>query len=239
MCRYLIAPKEKYAWALYVFGDVLCAVVVPSNDLFFPITPLHTCGSFTFMVIQIMKLSIRGILWWEQWTQLPPAACEMGWQTLRQMGEAALGRQSNHIHLACFPFPLFMCSVATYQQAGAKEPGIITSHTPTLLQTHTHTHTHMCTNTLPEVHSIPHNPPPIRSSPLTCTSGFCLPSNNVDLKSSHTSPAGGGRAGEERVLWTRWYLPQSWSPHQLARGLTIWTSLMNYARYSSFPFFPQ
>lgn len=127
------------AWALYVFGDALC--VVASNDLFFPITLLHTCGSFTFMVIQIMKLSIRGILWWEQWTQLPPAACEMGWQTLRQMGEAALGRQSNHIHLACFPFPLFMCSAATYQQAGAKEPGIITSHT-TILQTLTYAHVH-------------------------------------------------------------------------------------------------
>lgn len=133
----------KNAGALYVFVDVRCVVAVASNDLFFPITPLHTCGSFTFMVIQIMKLSIRGILWWEQWTQLPPAACEMGWQTLRQMGEAALGRQSNHIHRACFPFPLFMCSAATYQQAGAKEPGIITSHTPTVLQTHT------CTNTFP------------------------------------------------------------------------------------------
>lgn len=55
--------KKKNACALYVFGDVLCFVVVASNDLFFPITLLHTCGSFTFMVIQIMKLSIRGILW--------------------------------------------------------------------------------------------------------------------------------------------------------------------------------
>lgn len=27
-----------------------------------PITPLHTSGSFTFMVIQIMKLSIQEIL---------------------------------------------------------------------------------------------------------------------------------------------------------------------------------
>lgn len=88
-----------------------------------------------------MKLSIRGILPWEQWTQLPPAACEMGWQTLRQMGEAALSRQSNHIHLACFPFPLFMCSAATYQQAGAKEPGIGTSHTA-FLQTHTNALVH-------------------------------------------------------------------------------------------------
>ena len=151
MCRHFCTwtHEKKKAQAPYVSGDVLRVVVVASNDLFFPITLLHTCGSFTFMVIQIMKLSIRGILWWEQWTQLPPAACEMGWQTPRQMGEAALGRQSNHIHLARFPFPLFMCSAATYQQAGAKEPGIITSHTPIILQTHP------CTNTFPEVHSTP------------------------------------------------------------------------------------
>lgn len=96
----------------------------------------------------------------------------MGWQTLRQMGEAALGRQSNHIHLACFPFPLFMCSAATYQQAGAKEPGTITSHTPTILQRHT------CTNTFPEVHSTPANSPP-PSPLLTCTAGFALPSNTT------------------------------------------------------------
>ena len=138
---------------------------------FFPITPLHTCGSFTFMVIQIMKLSIRGILWWEQWTQLPPAACEMGWQTPRQMGEAALGRQSNHIHLASFPFPLFMCSAATYQQAGAKEPGIITSHTPTTPQTLTHAQTHSLRSTRPR------QSPPLLFTPLTCTSGFSLPWN--------------------------------------------------------------
>ena len=132
---FLHVTGEKNAWALYVFGCAVCC----GCDLFFPIILLHTCGSFTFMAIQIMKLSIRGILWWEQWTQLPPAACEMGWQTLSQMGEAALGRQSNHIHLTCFPFPLFMCSAATYQQAGAKEPEIITSPTPTILQTHART----------------------------------------------------------------------------------------------------
>jgi len=86
--------------------DVLCVLWLWQAVIyFFPLPPLHTCGSFTFMLIQIMKLSIRGILWWEQWTQLPPAACEMGWQTRRQMGAAALGRQSNHIHLACFPSP--------------------------------------------------------------------------------------------------------------------------------------
>ena len=102
----------------------------------------------------------------------------MGWQTLRQMGEAALGRQSNHIHLACFPFPLFMCSAATYQQAGAKEPGIITSHTPAILQIHT------CTKTFPEVHSTPAISP-LRSPPLTCTSGFSLPSNTTLILRAH------------------------------------------------------
>lgn len=60
----------------------------------------------------------------------------MGWQTLRQMGEAAVGRQSNHIHLACFLFPLFMCFAGTYQQAGTKEPGIITLHTNNSANTH-------------------------------------------------------------------------------------------------------
>lgn len=55
--------KKKNACTLHVFGDVLCVVVAASNDLFFPITLLHTCGSFTFMVIQIMKLSIQEILW--------------------------------------------------------------------------------------------------------------------------------------------------------------------------------
>lgn len=141
--------KKKIAWALSVFwGCAVCCGWGGQWSIFFPITLLHTCGSFTFMVIQIMKLSIQEILWWEQWTQLPPAACEMGWQTLRQMGEAAVGRQSNHIHLARFPFPLFMFSAATYQQAGAKEPEIITC-TPTIRQTHTFT------NTLPEVHSTP------------------------------------------------------------------------------------
>lgn len=161
----------KKAYVMHVFGDVLCVVVEASSDLFFPITLLHTCGSFTFMVIQIMKLSIRGILWWEQWTQLPPAACEMGWQTLRQMGEATLGRQSNHIHLACFPFPPFMCSSATYQQAGAREPGIITSHA-TILQTHT------CTNEFPGVHSSLRSLA-LHAPLLSCTSGFSLPSNTA------------------------------------------------------------
>lgn len=72
-------------------------------SIFSPLYRLHTWGSFTFMVIQIMKLSIQEILRWEQWTQLPPAACEMGWQTPRQMGEAVVDRQTNHIYLT----PLF------------------------------------------------------------------------------------------------------------------------------------
>lgn len=62
---HVIAKKKKkpLAWASYVFRDALCVVIVASSDLFFPITLLHTSGSFTFTVIQIMKLSIRGILW--------------------------------------------------------------------------------------------------------------------------------------------------------------------------------
>lgn len=83
--------KKKTTWTSYVFVDVRCVLWLWQGVIYsFPLPPLHTSGSFTFMVIQIMKLSIRGILRWEQWTQLPPAACEMGWQTLRQMGEAAL-----------------------------------------------------------------------------------------------------------------------------------------------------
>lgn len=144
-------------------------------SIFFPITPLHTCGSFTFMVIQIMKLSIRGILWWEQWTQLPPAACEMGWQTLRQMGKPALGRQSNHIHLACFPFSLFMCSAATYQQAGAKEPKISTSHTST---------TSANTDTFPEVHLTPQPPLYVPQSKHAPQVSLFL-KHNADLTNSH------------------------------------------------------
>lgn len=182
--------KKKNACTLHVFGDVLCVVVAASNDLFFPITLLHTCGSFTFMVIQIMKLSIQEILWWEQWTQLPPAACEMGWQTLRQMGEAAVGRQSNHIHLACFPFPLFMCSAATYQQAGAKEPGIITLHTNNSANTH-----------IPWGPLDPRNVPPLfptTNKHLRFLSSF---TSDTDLKSSHTSPAGGAKGGKQRVFW--------------------------------------
>lgn len=90
-----------------VFGDTLCVAVKACRDIFSPITQVHTCGSFTFMVIQIMKLSIQEILRWEQWTQLPPAACEMGWYSPRQMGEAAVGQQSNHIHFARFSvFPV-------------------------------------------------------------------------------------------------------------------------------------
>lgn len=186
--------KKKNAWVLCVFGDVPCVVTGASNDLFFPITLLHTCGSFTFMVIQIMKLSIQEILWWEQWTQLPPAACEMGWQTQRQMGEAAAGRQSNHIHLACFPFPLFMCSAATYQQAGAKEPGIITLHTNISANTHTYS---------------PRSTRPTQRSPL------CTPANkhlsfspsfhsDIDLKRSHNSSPGGAKGGKLRVFLGGW-----------------------------------
>ncbi len=80
------------------------ACVCGQWSIFSTLSRLHSWGSFTFMVIQIMKLSIQGILRWEQWTQLPPAACEMGWQTLRQMGETAVGQRSNHIYLT----PLFL-----------------------------------------------------------------------------------------------------------------------------------
>lgn len=90
------------------------------------------CGSFTFMVIQIMKLSIQEILQWEQWTQLPPAACEMGWYSLRQMGEAAVGQQSNHIHLACVPvFPVH--GFSTNLSTGLGNLGSL-RHGPTILQ---------------------------------------------------------------------------------------------------------
>lgn len=41
------------------------------------------------------------------------------------------------------PVSPVLCSAVTYQQAGAKEPGIITSHTPTILQTHTCAHKHI------------------------------------------------------------------------------------------------
>lgn len=140
------------AQALYCMCLEMCYVFQSRQwSIFSSIAPLPTRGSFTFMVIQIMKLSIRGILWWEQWTQLPPTACEMGWQTLRQMGEPALGRQSNHIHLARFPFPLFMCSAVTYQQA--KEPELPTSHTST---------TFANADTFPLVHLIPQ--PPLTTS---------------------------------------------------------------------------
>ncbi len=115
------------------------ACVCGQLSIFSTLSRLHTWGSFTFMVIQIMKLSIQGILRWEQWTQLPPAACEMGWQTLRQMGETAVGQRSNHIYLT----PLFLsphspqpssarAHIATYQQAKAKALGSVcrTSHLP-------------------------------------------------------------------------------------------------------------
>lgn len=203
------------AQALYVFGDVICVTVV-AMIYFFPIMPLHTCGSFTFMVIQIMKLSIRGILWWEQWTQLPPAACEMGWQTLRQMGEAALGRQSNHIHLTCFPFPLFMCSAATYQQAGAKQCGIITSHTSTT-----------SADTFPEVHLTPQ--PPLSLSPQPShTSGLSLPSNTMGMAAG----GGGGRWGKGFVgkvipTWILSLLSNSHIPNKLCKTLRFpFSSLM-------------
>lgn len=98
---------KQWPSAVSVFGEALYVAVMAGRDVFPPITQVHTCGSFTFMVIQIMKLSIQEILRWEQWTQLPPAACEMGWYSLRQMGEAAVGQQSNHIHLARVPvFPV-------------------------------------------------------------------------------------------------------------------------------------
>lgn len=47
--------------AVSVFGDVLYVAVMVSRDIFSPITQVHTWGSFTFMVIQIMKLSIQEI----------------------------------------------------------------------------------------------------------------------------------------------------------------------------------
>lgn len=86
------------------------------------------------MVIQIMKLSIQEILRWEQWTQLPPAACDMVWQTPRQMGETAVGQRSNHIYLTPRSPPLqhpptqpssARAHVATYQQAKAKGLGTV------------------------------------------------------------------------------------------------------------------
>lgn len=189
-CIRLLPPQKICMSTVCVWGCAVCCGWGGQWSIFFPITLLHTCGSFTFMVIQIMKLSIQEILWWEQWTQLPPAACEMGWQTLRQMGEAAVGRQSNHIHLACFPFPLFMFSAATYQQAGAKEPEIITC-TPTIRQTHTFT------NTLPEVHSTPALFPPLlptTNKHLRFPSSFTL----IFFKTSHTFNYW---RGEQKFFW--------------------------------------
>lgn len=115
-----------------VWGGTVCCCYDRQRCIS-PITQVHTCGSFTFMVIQIMKLSIQEILRWEQWTQLPPAACEMGWYSLRQMGEAAVGQQSNHIHLARVPvFPVhgFCRNLSTdWGNLGSLHRG------PTVLQT--------------------------------------------------------------------------------------------------------
>lgn len=46
------------------------------------------------------------------------------------------------------------------------------------------THTGVRTKTFPEVHSTPAISP-LRSTPLTCTSGFCLPSNTALILRAH------------------------------------------------------
>lgn len=48
--------------AVSAFGEVPHVAVMVSREIFSPITQVHTWGSFTFMVIQIMKLSIQEIL---------------------------------------------------------------------------------------------------------------------------------------------------------------------------------
>lgn len=145
MCGTFRNDTKQWPSVVNVFGDALYVAVMASRDIFFPITQAHTRGSFTFMVIQIMKLSIQEILRWEQWTQLPPAACEMGWYSLRQMGEAAIGQQSNHIHLARVPvFPVheFCSNLSTgWGNLGSLHRG------PTVLQTL------ICT--IPEVQFMP------------------------------------------------------------------------------------
>lgn len=133
MCGTFRIDTKQWPSSVSVFGDAMFVAVMASRDIFSPITQVHMCGSFTFMVIQIMKLSIQEILRWEQWTQLPPAACEMGWYSLRQMGEAAVGQQSNHIYLSRVPvFPVhgFCSNLSTgWGNLGSFRCG------PTVLQT--------------------------------------------------------------------------------------------------------
>lgn len=143
--------------AVSVSGDVLYVAVMVSRDIFSPITQVHTWGSFTFMVIQIMKLSIQEILRWEQWTQLPPAACEMGWYGLRQMGEAAVGQQSNHIHLARFPVSPVHALCCNLSTGGCHGTWDHYARGPTVLQTL------ICA--IPEVHFTPAMFPPTTYTP--------------------------------------------------------------------------
>lgn len=61
-----------------------------------------------------------------------------------------------------------------------------------------HTHTHSLRST----RSLQSPAPPFPTTNMHLRF-LCTVKYNVDLKSSHTSPAGGGEGGKERVLWAR------------------------------------
>lgn len=166
MCGTFRNYTKQWPSPVSVFRDALYVAVMACRDIFPPITQVHTCGSFTFMVIQIMKLSIQEILRWEQWTQLPPAACEMGWYSLRQMGKAAVGQQSNHIHLTRGRFP---CPRLLQQLINRlREPGIIT------LWANISTNAHLHDPRGPiQAHNVPLTPDHLH------TRGFSLPSHAI------------------------------------------------------------